>query len=128
MEIIIDRPPIYDEAAKIFPLEGREIFAYGNKIYNPGGFDIPGWLVAHEMVHEEQQDGDPEGWWDHYLAEPEFRLDQELAAHIAEYQSYCKHNRDRNKQVHYRMVVARKLAAPLYGGLITKGEALRLLK
>lgn len=125
MEIIVDRPPIYDRAAKVFPLQGREIFAYGDKIYNPGGFDVPAWLVAHEEVHSLQQAGDPEGWWEQYLVDGEFRFHMELAAHQREYRSYCEHNRDRNKRLHYRRLVAKKLSAPLYGNMISRFDAMR---
>ena len=125
MEIIIDRPPIYDRAAKIFPLQGREIFAYGDRIYNPGGFDIPAWLVAHEEVHQLQQAGDPEAWWEQYLVDAEFQFNMELAAHQREYRSYCEHNKDRNKRLQYKRLVAKKLAAPLYGNMITTFDAMR---
>jgi len=130
MEIIIDRPPIYDRAAKVFPLQGREIFAWEDKIYNPGGFVIPEWLKAHELVHSRQQMDDTghfsaEAWWDRYLVDTEFRFQEELEAHVAEFRSYKQHNRDRNKQLQYKRVVAKKLAAPLYGSMITAFDAMR---
>ena len=130
MEIIIDKPPIYEEAAKVFPLQGREIFAWGDKIYNPGGFDIPAWLVAHEKVHANQHMDDtghfnPEAWWARYLVDVEFRFQEELEAHRAEYRSYCQFNLDRNKQAAYKRTVAKKLAAPLYGNMITVFDAVR---
>ena len=133
MEIIIDRPPIYDRAAKVFPLQGREIFAWGDKIYNPGGFVIPEWLVAHEQVHANQHMDDsghfnPEAWWERYLVDVEFRFQEELEAHRAEYRSYCQHNRDRNKQAAYKRIVAKKLAAPLYGSMITSFDAMRKIQ
>lgn len=127
MEIVIDRPPIYDRAAKVFPLEGREIFAYGDKIYNPGGFVVPAWLIAHEEVHQLQQAGEPEAWWDQYLVDTEFRFHMELAAHRREYQSYCEHHRDRNNRLQYKRLVAKKLSAPLYGNMITRFDAMRSL-
>ena len=128
MEIIIDRPPIYEAAAKVFPLTGREIYAYGDKIYNPAGFDIPAWLIAHEEVHQLQQAGDPESWWEDYLKDIEYRFCMELAAHQREYRSYCEHNKDRNKRAAYKRIVAKKLAAPLYGNMITVFDAMRRIK
>lgn len=132
MEIIIDRPPIYDRAAKVFPLQGREIFAWGDKIYNPGGFVIPAWLMAHEKVHANQQMNDDghfgtEAWWEQYLVDVEFRFQEELEAHRAEYRVYCQHNKDRNKKLQYKRAVAKKLAAPLYGNMITAFDAMRKL-
>lgn len=130
MQIIVDKPPIYARAAEVFPLEGREIFAWGDKIYNPGGFTIPDWLIAHEEVHEKQQAeaGGPEAWWEIYLVDDEFRFNMELDAHLMEFKVYCQGNKDRNKQAMYRRIVARKLAAPLYGSMITVQDALRRLK
>jgi hypothetical protein len=133
MEIVIDRPPIYDRAAKVFPLKGREIFAWEDKIYNPGGFKIPSWLIAHEYIHSKQQrdaegNFDAEAWWDRYLVDMEFRFLQELEAHQAEYTEYCERNRDGNQRLQYKRLVARKLAAPLYGNMITAFDAMRRIK
>lgn len=130
MEIVNEYPPVYDRAAEAFPLSGREIFAYGDKIFNPDGLDVPIWLVEHEKVHQVQQAeiGGPEAWWDKYLVDEQFRFDQEKAAHQKEYRVYCQHNRDRNQRFRYRMIVARKLAAPLYGSLLTTQEAMGVIK
>ena len=128
MKIVNEKPPIWARAAEVFPLEGREIFAWDDTIYNPGGFTIPDWLIAHEEVHQGQQAGDPEAWWEIYLVDAEFRFEQELAAHQMEYKVYCRGNRDRNKRLQYRRIVARKLAAPLYGSMITFADAMRRLK
>ena len=128
MQIVNERPPIWDRAAEVFPLQGREIFAWGDTIYNPGGFDIPVWLVEHEKVHQLQQAGDPEAWWEQYLVDTEFRFHMELAAHQREYRSYCENNKDRNKRLQYKRVVAKKLSAPLYGNMITAFDAMRRIK
>lgn len=126
MEIIIDKPPIYDEAAKVFPLQGREIFAWGDKIYNPGGFTIPAWLVAHEEIHSMQHlETSPEAWWERYLVDIEFRFNEELEAHVAEYRAYRMYNKDRNKVAAYKRIVAKKLSAPLYGNMITVSDAMK---
>lgn len=130
MEIVIAKPPIWARAAEVFPLSGRELYAYGDIIYNPGGFRIPPWLIAHEEVHQKQTEecGGPEKWWDKYLTDTEFRFDQELPAQQREYRSYCAHVKDRNARVHYLTTVARKLAAPLYGSMISVSEAKRRIK
>lgn len=128
MKVSNTYPPIYTRAAAAFPLSGSEIFAYGDTIYNPGGFQIPPWLIAHEEVHQEQQQGAPAMWWDKYLVDEQFRFDMEFDAHLVEYKTYCKYNADRNKRARYRQTVARKLAAPLYGSLISVNDALRRLK
>jgi hypothetical protein len=125
MKIVNGYPPIYDRARDVFPLSGREIFAWGDTIYNPGHCDIPPWLIDHERMHQKQQGDDVEGWWGRYLDDPEFRFKMELEAHQREYRSYCAHVKDRNAHGRYLIVVARKLAAPLYGGLLSISEAKR---
>ena len=130
MEIVNERPPIYDRAAETFVLTGNELFAYGDKIYNPGGINIPEWLIDHEKVHAKQHEkfGGPEAWWDRYLIDPEFRYHEELEAHQVEYRSFCLYNRDRNKRVRYLMLVARRLASPMYGSIVSLLEAKRRIK
>ncbi len=128
MQIMIDTPPIYDRAAAVFPLTGNEIFAWDDIIYNPSGKDIPVWLVDHENVHKRQQAGEPEEWWDRYLVDEEFRYQMELEAHRVEYLSFCHHNKDRNKQSRYLAMISRRLAAPMYGNMITASEARKAIK
>ncbi len=107
----------------VLPITGREIFAYGGIIYNPGGGHIGPELIAHEEIHFTQQGSDPAGWWDKYLKEPEFRLEQELEAHIEEYRVFCRLNRDRNRRSVFLHTISHRLAAPMYGGLLTAREA-----
>jgi hypothetical protein len=128
MKLVNDFPPNMEELKKTFLLSGREIFAYGDTVYNPGGFDIPAWLMAHEEVHQKQQGDNVEGWWARYLIDVEFRYQMELEAHQREYESYCYHNKDRNAQTRYRSHVAKKLAAPLYGSMVSVSEAKRALR
>lgn len=130
MKIVVGKPPIYDRAATVFPLSGREVFAFGDTIYNPDGMFIPEWIVDHEKVHGLQQSGfeSPDAWWDLYLIDAQFRYTQELAAHREEYRSYCRHNKDRNARARYLDLVARKLAAPLYGSVVSFPEAKKEIK
>lgn len=128
MKIVVDRPPVWDRCEKVFPLSGYEIFAYGDIIYNPGGFKIPQWLIDHEKVHQKQQGEDVEGWWDRYLVDAEFRYEMEFEAHQAEYRSYCRHVKDRNARAGYLIIVAKKLAAPLYGSVVSVKEAKRRIQ
>ena len=128
MKIVNSTPPNIDQIKEKFPLSGNEIFAFGDIIFNPGGFDIPAWLVAHEEVHQKQQGDDVEGWWGRYLVDAEFRYQMEFEAHLREYKSYCYHVKDRNAQTRYLTTVARKLAAPLYGNMVSVSEAKRRIK
>ena len=124
--VVNEFPPNIEEVRKKFPLKGGEIFAWDGIIYHPRGGRLPPELIEHEKVHFAQQGGNPEVWWSRYLSDDdEWRLEQELEAHIVEYRTYCRYNRDRNKRMRYLHMIARRLASPMYGGLITTGEARR---
>jgi hypothetical protein len=112
-------PPNYRKIVEQFDVRGRPvIFAYGSAIYNPTKVEIPPELRRHEEVHMIRQGGDPETWWDRYIAEPAFRLAEEIPAHAAEYQASVSHYRERALGQ-----IAIKLASPLYGNLITVAGA-----
>ena len=131
LEVVHGRPPNYEVIVAVFPgaaLPGV-IFAYGDRIYAPGAggrlrpFMLPPELHAHEAVHIERQAGRPEPWWEKYLADPRFRLEEELLAHRAEYWAYCARHPNRAKQAQALEGIARKLAAPLYGALVSVEDA-----
>lgn len=123
MNIVIGYPPIYDEIAAAFDLRGvKPIFAWGNTIYNPHGVPIPPELIAHENVHMQRQAGDPLSWWKKYITDPQFRLNEELMAHAAEYR-YIVENSSRNQRRIALKVTAQRLAARLYGSLISVKDA-----
>lgn len=120
-------PPLFDEIDAAFNVRGKPIiYAWGRTIYNPMGVTITPALAAHEGVHCGQQGDDIEGWWRDYIADPEFRLLQEVAAHQAEY-AWMAQNGTRLDRRRARKAVARKLASPVYGGLITVARAQRLI-
>ena len=112
-------PPNYRKIVEQFDVRGKPIiFAYGSAIFNPQKVEIPPQLMRHEEIHLMRQGGDPEGWWDRYIAEPAFRFAEELPAHVAEYQATLAHFRAAALDH-----VATKLASPLYGNLITVADA-----
>jgi hypothetical protein len=131
IEVVHGRPPNYEAIVAVFPgaaLPGV-IFAYGDRVYAPGAggrprpFVLPPELHAHEAVHLERQAGCPEPWWERYLADTAFRLEEEILAHCAEYRAYCARHPNRVKQAQALAGIAAKLAAPLYGGLISAEDA-----
>jgi hypothetical protein len=112
-------PPNYRKIVEQFDVRGKSvIFAYGSAIYNPSRVPIPPELERHEQVHLTRQGGDPEAWWDKYIADPAFRLAEEIPAHAAEYQATLAHYRTQALDD-----IATKLASPLYGSLITFADA-----
>jgi hypothetical protein len=128
MDIVNEFPPNIDDIKKVFPITGKEIFAYGNTIYNPTGVALPPWLIAHEEVHQAQQAGDPAWWWGHYLDDPQFRFEQELEAHIEEYRVFCTAPSDRTGRRLYLRNIARRLSSPMYGNMVSYDKARRLIK
>jgi hypothetical protein len=135
VRIVQALPPLIDEIDAAFNVRGRPIlFAWGDKIFNPAGGAVPPELLAHEAVHGERQGADVAGWWRRYIAEPQFRLDEELPAHAAEFKVLCeilrpKWQSERNMRRTIAGQVARKMTAPLYryGSLINVDTAKKAL-
>jgi hypothetical protein len=115
--IRIDRPPNFDAIVAVFPKAGERgvLFAYGEDIYNPGGGNIPRFLLEHEYKHCARQFliGADE-WWRQYLTDQEFRYQEELLAHAVEYVVQAPALRDRNAQARLLHTTAARLVAPLY--------------
>lgn len=130
MKIIIDYPPNIEQIKKanVFELRPTCVFTYGDTIYNPGGGEITPDLEVHEETHYMQQGGDPEKWWNKYLADPEFRLKQEVEAYRNQYREFIKTTRDRNIIFQFVRRIAGDLASPLYGSVVTYFEAVDLIK
>lgn len=131
VEIVQEWPPRINEIEQRFgELPDTVIFAWGNKIMVPSGNRLDQWLIDHELVHLRQQKdiGGVDVWWDKYLVDDEFRLDQELDAHIVEYKSFCRYVRDRNDQAKYLNWIGGRLANKMYGNIISRGEAMRRIR
>lgn len=123
-EIRHEFPPNIDAIREKFPLKGGEIFAWDGIIYHPNGTRLPPELIEHEKVHFAQQGGNPEVWWSRYLSDDDqWRYEQELEAHIVEYKTFCRYNKDRNRRVKYLMLIARRLASPMYGSVVSPAQA-----
>lgn len=115
MKIEIAEPPMIEEIDAAFGCRGQAIlYAWGDTIYNPTGFTVPDYLKAHEAVHGQHQNGSVEAWWRKYIADAEFRYEQELAAHREEFRVQAAKLRDRNARERLLMRTASRLVAPLY--------------
>jgi len=127
MKIIIARPPNFEDIVRVFPTADNPniIFAYNNAIYSPSGFDISEHLIAHEQVHCKRQGNltGTEIWWNEYLSNPEFRYNEELLAHRAEYRSMIRNAINRNQRRNSLKIVSKKLALPLYENMVSKKQA-----
>ena len=131
-------PPNIADIRAVLPVSENNIFAYGRVIYSPGGVEISPSLIAHEQVHFRQQAefecswwqklNRVEAWWKKFLASPEFRLEVELEAHREEHRVFCQYTKDRNMRAQHLSLLAKRLAAPMYGGVITVGEARKAIQ
>ncbi len=127
--VINDWPPNIDEIRAVLPVTENNIFAYDLKIFNPGGGKLGQELHQHEAVHFKQQTAiGVEAWWLAFLSDEVFRLAQEIPAHKAEYRCFCKYNGDRNEQASFLRALGKRLAAPMYGGIITANEAMKRIR
>ena len=113
--IINARPPNFDQIHAAFPrADGADVmFAYDGNIYNPSGNVIPPALIAHEEVHLRRQTTvGADHWWEHYLRDSEYRYNEELLAHVAEFKA--QRVTDRNFVARLLLATALRLVAPLY--------------
>lgn len=124
MKISNEYPPNYKDIKKHLPSEEYEaVFCYGDTIYNPKNLDIPEDVIYHEFTHSIQQGKNPKAWWNKYLKDPEFRLNQEIQAFAAQY-DFVRRNIKHREAVYYILLeCAKNLSSPLYGSLIKPVEA-----
>ncbi len=129
MKVIFERPPMFDEINAKFKIAGKPIlFSWGGFIYNPMRVTIPPQLMAHEALHGERQgDLGAEKWWHNYIDSVAFRLEEEILAHQVEYRSLLRSGGNRQARRRHLKETARRLAAPLYGKMISPARAQKLL-
>lgn len=132
VKIKTEKPPVYDAVTKAF---GREpvtaIFTYGDTIYNPGKFPLPDHIIEHEKVHMPQQlnyPGGPDAWWERYLQDPEFRLDQEARAYGRQYGFCCQKGISRPQRRALLKGLAKILAGQLYNSVVSLDTAKELIE
>lgn len=130
MKIISSRPPNFAAIAAVFSGAYGQgvIFAYAPNIYAPNNTGLPPEIIAHETAHIKRQlEIGVEAWWDRYLTDAAFRFDEELIAHRAEYRHLCDNATSRNVRRSALKHVAKKLAAPLYGRMVTMKQAMEAI-
>lgn len=130
MDVIYGFPPVYDRVRNVFDIAGKSvIFAYGDKIYNPFRAGITPDLFAHETIHSKQQAlTSPDAWWERYLTEKDFRLDQEVEAYGAQYRYLrgCTPNRKKLEEKLHKL--ADDLSGRIYGNLCSYDRARKLIQ
>ncbi len=130
MKILIEHPPIHilnmilDAGMK--PTT-TTVYTYGDTIYNPGNINIEENLIEHEFIHSIQQGTKPDVWWQRYVTDPYFRIEQESEAYGHQYNFLCKQFKDRNKRNKILLDLANFLSSPIYGSIISKFDARRMI-
>jgi hypothetical protein len=123
-------PPVYDRLRARFGVDWDSglIITYGDSVYSkrPVAPDF----VVHESVHVRQQRdiGGPDIWYDRYIKDDKFRLSQELEAYRAQIKWIRDNVRDRNESFRMQRNIAMLLSSDMYGNLVTRSEAMRLLQ
>lgn len=134
MKIVIAKPPVWEEANKLFKLEQLGlgvIFTYGDTIYNPFNIVVTADLIAHESVHAEQQEHNEtcaKLWWKRYIADPAFRVSQEGAAYHAQYKCICRQHKDRNARARWLHTLSTQFSGPFYDKAVTHSDAMKLIR
>lgn len=122
-------PPNYDEICKHIPAVQQNqaiVFTYGKTIYSPAGVESRPDLMVHEQVHVKRQ-AKPKEWWSKYLTDIDFRLQEELVAYRAQYEYMLKHY-DRAERRRILKSIAKDLSGSMYGKMVTKEQAMTLIK
>lgn len=126
MKVVIAQPPNLAEIDRVFPDRGKNIiYAFGDKIFNPGGIEIPRFLLAHEGAHGSRQVSvfGVDLWWRQYLDDAEFRYREEVIGHAAEFLSLMNGEKDRNRTARLMLSTATRLLAPFYAyGLVRSNK------
>lgn len=134
VEISSEKPPqwILDAVKKKWGVEweSRVIFTYGELITTYHG-EMTEDFIPHEMTHVRQQaeyPGGKDAWWQRYLEDDKFRLEQELEAYRNQYQWLLK-NPLVNKQERFENLkwYAVSLSGSMYGNIVSFFQAMSLI-
>lgn len=131
MQVIYEKPPNYDEILAAFPvIAGKEMFfAFGDRIYAPHRPRVISRdIQMHESAHGVRQfQVGVLKWWDRYLRDTEFRLAEEIIGYGAQYAELCKIEPNRHARRGNLVLLAGQLASPIYGNLVSRDKAKRLI-
>jgi hypothetical protein len=122
-------PPMFEEIDAAFGIRGKPVvFCWGQFVFNPMCVGIGPDVLAHEEVHRGQQGDYIEDWWRYYIASPEFRLEQEVSAHRAQYRWWVDNGTGgRNQRRRALKWIAECLASATYGNLVSPAKARELI-
>lgn len=124
-------PPIYQRCRATFgpsvDWDKGVIFTYGDTVHSKRPLTPD--LMAHEGVHVAQQAAmGADAWWDRYLADPSFRLSQELDAYRAQVRWIDENVKDRNARYFKKRFIYQVMGSSVYGNMVTPNEAKALIE
>lgn len=152
MKIIRSHPPNILDIEAAFPGVSKTptiLYTFGDSVFTTGMGEIPTWIMEHERVHSQRQyelgrsffkdpisNGTDEAfyeigaiyWWNRYLQDNEFRLEEELLAHRVELDIFSRFYPDRNTRRAYLKSIAKRLSSGMYGRMVTFEKAKRMIK
>lgn len=119
-------PPNWLEIVERFPIVKEHsmnvVFTYAPHIYIPGGMEITPDVWMHENVHLKQQEElGVRVWWECYLKDDQFRLDQELEAYGLQLAMF--NGAPGKVREYHKDRLAMDLSSAMYGNIISFGEA-----
>ncbi len=129
-KIIIKKeiPPIYDRLHQKFGIKWDDgvIIAYDGAIWCKENLEPQ--KIIHENKHiERQKEIGNDAWWQLYLDNDVFRLEEEVVAYRAELEFIKRHIKNREMVFHAKRDIAENLSSSIYGNMVTKQEAMKLL-
>lgn len=131
MKIVEKFPPNYQDIVNAFgDIERHKpVFAWGDTLYNPFKVTVTPDLEAHEEAHSKRQNNFPEVWWQKYLIDPKFRLEEEIVGY-GEQMLYLKTIPEMPSKLleWFKEKTAQALSSSLYGNLCTYGEAVSKIR
>ena len=128
MNFSLQIPPIYTRLHARFGVEWNDGIAitYGDTVYSKN--PIPVDVAEHEKVHVWQQSQiGVEEWWDRYINDPDFRLNQEVQAYKEQIRALNVLIKDRNQLYLAKRKLYRDLAGPMYDYMVSADYAKELL-
>lgn len=132
MKIINTPPPNWADIKKVFPMlkwNDEVIVTYYPNVYCKNA-KLSAFKIAHENVHIYQQEKmGVEAWWQRYLGDKQFRLQQEVEAYREELFHIKTHPEltTRDQRRRYINNIVELLASDMYGNLVTRKQAEKLL-
>lgn len=129
MEIKHEKPEIYKKLHDRFGVNWDDgiIIADAPHIYCK--YDISPEKIVHEMVHIKQQTKmGKELWWQLYLSQDTFRLEQEVEAYRSEYSFLKRHVKDRELLHKLLLQISKHLSSEQYGDILTEIDARKLIR